>query len=367
MRRAAKRAFGRIFARAGSRTASALGWLCGRFSTLRERTRRGASEERRTATRLALGSAWLAPLARGMASASAMHVSSTRSARETELWNRRTIATLRSAGHVGKLVPSRNYRAEPPVCVPRPVPCRNDSRLQPPPMRYIGAVKRACVVGSSDGIGLATARLLLGDGWRVTGVSRSESAIVHERYAHHRSDVATDQYRELLRGLSSPPFDAVIYCVGIGERLSLDDLAREMQVFEVNLLAAVATAAIVLPPMLAAGRGHLIVLSSLADVLVSDEFPSYNASKAALSSYFAGLAGALCARGVAVSHIRFGFVDTKMARARSKPFMITREAAANVVARTLRTRKRRVSFPLPMAVLVGALRWLGGLRRLVSG
>ena len=246
-------------------------------------------------------------------------------------------------------------------------PLRHDSAVQPPRMGYIGVVKRVCVVGSSDGIGLATARRLLGDGWQVSGVSRSESAIVHERYVHHRCDVATEQYRELLRGLGPQPFAAVIYCVGIGERWSLDALAREVQVFEVNLLAAVATAAIVLPPMVAAGHGHLIVLSSLADVLVSDEYPSYNASKAALSSYFEGLASALCTTGVAVSHIRFGFVDTKMARARSKPFMITREAAANVVARTLRTRKRRVSFPLPMAVLVGALRWLGGLRRLVSG
>jgi short-subunit dehydrogenase len=234
-------------------------------------------------------------------------------------------------------------------------------------MRYIGPVKRACVVGSSDGIGLSTARALLSAGWQVIGVSRSESAIVDQWYAHHRSHVATDQYRELLRALTLQPFDAVIYCVGIGERLSLDDLARETQVFEVNLLAAVATAVIVLPPMLAVGRGHLIVLSSLADVLVSDEFPSYNASKAAVSSYFEGLAGALRSTGVVVSHIRFGFVDTKMAKARSRPFMITREAAANVIVRTLRGRQRRVSYPFRMALLVGVLRWVRGLSRLFSG
>jgi len=231
-------------------------------------------------------------------------------------------------------------------------------------MRYIGPVKRACIVGSSDGIGLATARVLLGNGWEVIGVSRSESPIVHECYAHFRSDVTTLEYRELLGGLSRQPFDAVIYCVGIGEPLSLDELGRELKVFEVNLLAAVSTATIVLPAMVGRGGGHLIVLSSLADVLVSDEFPSYNASKAALSSYFDGLGAALRSTGVVVSHIRFGFVDTKMAKSALKPFMITREAAAEVIARTIRRRQRRVSFPLRMAWLVAVLRCVRGLKGL---
>jgi len=218
-------------------------------------------------------------------------------------------------------------------------------------------------VGSSDGVGLATARLLLDDGWQISGVARGESAIVHPHYAHRRTDVATREYRELMQELSREPFDAVIYCVGIGERLSLGDLTPEARVFEVNLLAAVATAAIVLPAMLAAKRGHLIVLSSLADGLVSDEFPSYNASKAALSSYAMGLGAALRSTGVAVSVIRFGFVDTKMAKSRFKPFMITREAAARVIARTLRTRAGRVSHPLGMVLLVALLRGVQCLKR----
>jgi|SRR6188768_518932 len=233
-------------------------------------------------------------------------------------------------------------------------------------MRYIGPVKRACIVGSSEGIGLATARVLLADGWAVNGVSRGESPIVHEHYAHFRSDVASEEYRAWLTGLSRAPFDAVIYCAGIGERLALDALERETRVFEVNLLAAIATARIVLPAMLAAGRGHLIVLSSLADGLVSSEYPSYNASKAALSSFFLGLGPALRSTGVAVSVIRFGFVATKMAKARFRPFMLTPEAAASVVARTLRGGSRRVSVPLGMVLLVAALRCVQRLKRLIS-
>jgi NAD(P)-dependent dehydrogenase (short-subunit alcohol dehydrogenase family) len=224
-------------------------------------------------------------------------------------------------------------------------------------------VKRACVIGSSDGIGLATARALLAEGWSVVGVSRSPGALQHERYLHFQCDVTASSYRELLREQSAPGFEAVIYCAGIGEPLALDDLARDERVFEVNLLAAVATAAVVLPAMVAARRGQLIVLSSLADVLVSSEYPSYSASKAAISSYFSGLAEALRSSGVVVSHIRFGFVDTKMAKARLRPFMISREAAAKIVLRTLTRRRRRISYPRRMALLVGILQFLQWLKR----
>lgn len=190
--------------------------------------------------------------------------------------------------------------------------------------------------------------------------------MAHEHYEHFRFDVVSAEYRELLQRVSQPALDAVIYCAAIGERLSFDDLARETQVFEVNLTAAVTTAAIVLPPMLAARRGHLVVLSSLADVLVSEEYPSYNASKAALSSYFAGLGRALRATGVAASHIRFGFVGTKLAKSRVRPFMVTREVAADVVVRTVQGRSRRVSYPVKMALLVSALQVVQSVKRLFA-
>ncbi len=90
-------------------------------------------------------------------------------------------------------------------------------------------MKRACVIGCSDGIGLATVRTLLEQGWAATGVSRSVSAIVHERYAHFRMDVATEEYRELLRGWSREPFDAVSYCVGITPEAAASVITRTLR------------------------------------------------------------------------------------------------------------------------------------------
>jgi len=225
-------------------------------------------------------------------------------------------------------------------------------------------VKRACVVGSSDGIGLATAEALLLEGWEVVGLSRGASPLSHEHYTHFTCDVASEDYRRLLRDQSAEAFQAVIYSAGIGEPVKLDELSRDQRVFDVNLMAAVSTAAIVLPGMIAARQGSLIVLSSLADVLVSSEYPSYNASKAALSAYFDGLGTALRLSGVTVGCIRFGFVDTKMAKARNRPLMVSRQVAAGVVLRALRERQRRVSFPVRMALLVSALRFFQSLMRL---
>jgi short-subunit dehydrogenase len=224
-------------------------------------------------------------------------------------------------------------------------------------------VKRACVIGSSDGIGLATVEALLADGWSVAGVARGESSVTHGRYVHFRSDVTSGAYRTWLTQQSAQSFDAVIYCAGIGEPVAVGELTRDIRVFEVNLLAAVWTTALVLPAMLAAGSGQVVVLSSLADVLISREYPSYSASKAAVSSYFEGLGQALRSSGVVVSHIRFGFVDTKMAKARSRPFMVSRQSAARVVMKSLAKRQRRVSFPLRMALLVSVLRLIQVSRR----
>lgn len=219
-------------------------------------------------------------------------------------------------------------------------------------------MKHAVVIGASDGIGLAVARALAERGWRVDGISRSASPLVHPAYEHAVVDVTSAAFREKLEALvAERAIDACIYCAGIGEPLDLDDLERERRTFEVNLLAAVTAIEIVLPSMRSAKSGHVIVLSSQGDILVSSEAPAYNASKAGLSSYVEGLALALRGSGVALTNVRLGFVDTKMAKASAKPFMISADAAAKLVMRALERRPVRLTHPLSMAALV----WLVAL------
>jgi NAD(P)-dependent dehydrogenase (short-subunit alcohol dehydrogenase family) len=223
--------------------------------------------------------------------------------------------------------------------------------------------RHALIIGNSDGIGLHSTRRLLDRGWQVTGVSRRPSPVVHAAYQHRVVDVSQPDYVGRLAAIvGQGPVDTCIYCAGIGGPPDPKDLGSDVHVFEVNLMGALHTAAVIVPAMVAAGGGHLVVLSSQADVLVLVRAPSYAASKAALSSYFEGLGLALRPHGVAVSNLRLGFVDTKMARSGVRPFMYTLDQAVDVVESVLRKRPLRLTRPLTTALLVRLLAWLGRWR-----
>ncbi len=225
---------------------------------------------------------------------------------------------------------------------------------------------RVMVVGNSDGIGRALTQRLLARGDEVVGISRSpwpgEEA---EAYTHFQLDVTADDYVERLVDIvaqwGAP--QVVVYCAGIGELLVLEELAVQRRVFEVNLMGAVATLEVTLPPMLSAGQGHFVGLSSLADTGLSPQAPSYNASKAAMSRYLESMALAVADKGVSITNVRFGFVDTKMAKSDVRPMMFTVEQAVDRLMKIIDARRppRRVTTPLPMAALVSllsALMWL---------
>jgi len=189
---------------------------------------------------------------------------------------------------------------------------------------------RALLIGNSDGIGLATTRLLPEAGWQVAGVSRSESRVENSSYAHVICDVRAPEYPDRLQAALEvvEAIDLCIYFAGIGELLNVTSMDSEKEIFEVNLMGMVRTVTLVIPRMVERGAGHGIGLPSVADNLVSWQAPSYHASKAGFSNYLAGLAMALGPRGVHVTNVRFGFVDTKMAKGEVRPLMMSTERAA---------------------------------------
>ncbi len=63
----------------------------------------------------------------------------------------------------------------------------------------------------------------------------------------------------------------------------------------------------------------MIGLSPLSDTLISPQAPGYAAAKAGLSSYLMFLDRALRPRGVAVTTVRFGFVDSRRGHLPSRP------------------------------------------------
>jgi NAD(P)-dependent dehydrogenase (short-subunit alcohol dehydrogenase family) len=216
------------------------------------------------------------------------------------------------------------------------------------------------VIGASSGIGAAVARRLLDRGATVVGIARRAPAIEAGHYHHVVADVRAADYRDLLAGVlerfGAP--DVCIYAAGIGHLLELATPVHEADVFTTNLVGAVVTAQLVLPRMIERRAGHFIGLSSQADRLITGDTPSYSASKAGLSTYLEGLALACRPHGVAVTNVRFGFVETDMSRGQPiRPFLISAERAAALVERCLARRPIRFTFPWRLVPLV----WLLGL------
>jgi short-subunit dehydrogenase len=206
---------------------------------------------------------------------------------------------------------------------------------------------QALLIGNSDGIGLATTRELLRKGWNVAGISRSDSPVEHPCYVHVLCDVSSDDYPGRLEVFQKKigPIDLCIYCAGIGELLDPADMRSEYCILDVNLTGMVKTASGVIPGMVERRRGHFIGLSSLADDMLSPEAPSYHASKSGFTCYLESLALALRPKGVRVTNVRFGFVDTKMAKGDDKPLMMGVDKAVSHLIRCIRKKPVRHTAP----------------------
>ncbi len=208
------------------------------------------------------------------------------------------------------------------------------------------------VIGNSDGIGAAITKQLLAAGDRVIGASRRHLSVAGN-YEHHVIDVTTAAFSPLLATLlnQNPDLRTVIHCAAVGSQYSSEDLSRERGCFDTNLISVVEMIATVTPKWREQG-GHVVVLSSMADRVLMRDAPSYCASKRALSAYLQMLDRTLRPAGVPITNVRFGFVDTKLAKSHRRPFLMTRERAAKIVVRVLEDRPVRISRPRRAAILV---------------
>lgn len=220
-------------------------------------------------------------------------------------------------------------------------------------------MKSALLIGNSDGIGLATTKKLLELDYQVVGISRRGSPVQHECYKHLVKDVSDGDFREFMGeavGLF-PKLDLVIYFAGIGNEKNIQDLRAETKVFEVNLMGAAICTELCLEKMLAQKSGHFIGLSSQADELTIPDAPSYCASKIAVSRYWESLGLAAQKSGVHVSNLRFGFVDTKMAKGDVHPGKISVAKSVSIIEQLIRRPRIRMTRPRRMIPLL----WLAKL------
>ena len=182
------------------------------------------------------------------------------------------------------------------------------------------STSRALVTGASAGIGAAFATRLAKNGYRVTLVARDRARLDAlaqaiggaEVLPADLSDVA--QRRSIEAHLAAAPaYDLVVNNAGFGTMGNFAelDVEREEQEVQLNVIALMRLTRAALPPLLAARRGAIINLSSVAGFNPGPKNATYCATKAFVTSFTEALSEELRGTGVQVQALCPGFTQTE--------------------------------------------------------
>ena len=239
--------------------------------------------------------------------------------------------------------------------------------LNPPLIDW--RAKTVWVVGASSGIGRATASALHAQGARVIVSARKVQALEDFVLAHPGSQalaldttdaLAVQQAARQL--LAQGPLDCVMYCAGHYQAMRADamDLPDMLRHVEVNYSGALRVLDAVLPDMLARGAGHFSLVGSVAGYSGLPQSLAYGPTKAALINLAETLYQDLHTKGIGVSIINPGFVQTPLTagNAFTMPALLTPEQAATAILKGWAQGAFEVHFPKRFTLWLKVMRLL---------
>lgn len=202
------------------------------------------------------------------------------------------------------------------------------------------STKRAIVVGASSGIGAAIATELASRGYALCLLAR-RSDVLKERCAAIKESAAAGVpdpiwrqvdvrepldpalFSEIVDELGG--LDALVYVAGYMDATQYDSQA-DRATFEVNTLGAMDWLNESARLFESQGSGSLACVSSVAGDRGRRRKLAYCASKAALNTFMEGLRNTLAVKGVSVTTIKPGFVDTPMTQGLEGMFWVVSPA-----------------------------------------
>lgn len=229
--------------------------------------------------------------------------------------------------------------------------------------------KTVWLVGASSGIGAATAHALHTLGARVVVSARQKNLLEDFVNTHPGSqslalDVtdAADVRAAAQFLLTQGPLDCVVYCAGHYQamraaNLNLADMKRHV---EVNYTGALHVLDAVLPALLSRGQGHLSLIGSVAGYGGLPNSLAYGPTKAALINLAETLYLDVHGKGLGVSIVNPGFVQTPLTARNTfaMPALLTPEQAAQAILKGWAQGVFEIHFPKRFTLWLKALRLL---------
>ena len=169
----------------------------------------------------------------------------------------------------------------------------------------------AVITGAASGMGLATAELFLEKGWKVLAIDVAPVPLTSPAITQLSVSVTDREALDsALASAGRDGIDAVINVAGVYPPSTLDNYTEEQyrRIFDINVLGVINTAAACLPYM-SAGCS-IVNFASVDAFTVSKGQLLYGASKAAVVMLTKEMALELAPRGIRVTGIAPGWVDT---------------------------------------------------------
>ncbi len=221
-------------------------------------------------------------------------------------------------------------------------------------------MKTVLITGASSGIGTGLANSFAADGYHVIACGRDPSRLETLQQLSPNISVrlfdmtGRDASRQALADCHP---DMVILCAGTCEYLDhgvvdadlIERVMRTNFLGPVNCLAALQTQ---LKP-----GSHVVLVSSMAHWLPFPRAEAYGASKAALSWFADSLRLDWEPKGIAVSVVSPGFVDTPLTRKNdfAMPAQVSVGQAVTAIRRGLAKGKKHIAFPGAFGLLLRLL------------
>jgi short-subunit dehydrogenase len=225
------------------------------------------------------------------------------------------------------------------------------------------------ITGASSGIGAALARVYAAPGNTLVLWGRDAQRLQATADECRTRGAAVEtacfditDMRQLTGRLATADaqhaLDLAIFNAGLGGSLPRARAAQDPAAAEamagVNFTAPAVAANVVAEGMAKRGHGRIVLVGSVAGFYPLPMAPLYSGTKAGLAMFAEALRLRLARHGVGVSLVSPGFIDTPMSRGLTepKPFLISADAAAAVIARKVERGAGHIVVPWQFAFIL---------------